>query len=162
MKMPILSSMPRALLWTFLGMLVVGAVLFYVSLRLPMEGHEGYWTALLLHGVAEFWGFALGILVAFCIGIKLAEEKIKPLLRFVAKLREDKVIEKETARGVVMCAAKILSEEKITKNFGTSIRPKPLPCDICGLDIDSTPDLRCQHCGLKNHIWQLEKDPVEV
>jgi hypothetical protein len=157
MKIPILSSMPKALLWAFLGMLIMGAVLFYVTLRIPDASREGYWTAFALHGVAEFWGFALGILVTFCIGLKLAEEKIKPLLRFVAKLREEKVIAKHTARGVVMCAAKIISEEKITKDFGISITPKPLSCDICALEINETGNSRCEHCGLKDHIWQISK-----
>jgi hypothetical protein len=130
-------------------MFILGAALFLLSLLTPERGHESYWTAFSLHGVAEFWGFALGILLAFFIGIKLAEEKITPILEFVAKLREEKVITEYTARGVVMCAAKLLSEEKITKDLGISINPKLLPCDICTLEIKETGNKRCEHCGLK-------------
>lgn len=144
-------------------MFLVGAGLFYLSLfgpnpPAPEKIHEEYWTAFFLHGVAEFWGFALGILVTFVIGLKLAEHKIKPLLRFVAKLRENKVIEKETARGVVMCAAKLISEEKITKNLGLSVNPQSHNCGICDLPFTGTADKRCEHCDLKNRVWQIEKE----
>lgn len=168
MKIPILSSMPRALLWAFLVMFFVGAGLFYLSLPgtsppIPEKVHEEYWTAFFLHGVAEFWGFALGILITFVIGIKLAEEKIKPILRFAAKLRENKVIEGTTARGVVMCAAKLVSEEKITKNLGLSINPESRNCGICDLSFTGTSDERCEHCGLRDRVWQsAAKDSAEV
>jgi len=168
MKIPILSSMPKALMWAFLVMFLVGAGLVYLSLPgarpfVPEKIHEEYWTAFALHGVAEFWGFALGILVTFVIGLKLAEEKIKPILTFVAKLRESKVIEKETARGVVMCAAKLISEEKINKNLGLSINPETHNCGICDLSFRSTSDDRCEHCDLKNRVWQsAAKKTAEV
>lgn len=93
--------MPKPLRRAFVLVFIIGAALFLGSLLLPERGHESYWTTFSLHGVAEFWGFAIGILVAFLIGIKLAEEKITPILEFVAKLREEKVITEYTARGVV-------------------------------------------------------------
>jgi hypothetical protein len=161
MKIPILSSMPKALLIAFLIMFAIGAVIFGISFFTGESGHEGYWTAFALHGVAEFWGFTLAGLVTFVVAVKLGEEKIKPILKFVATLRETNVIEKETARGIVMCAAKIIAEEKITNDFGTSIAPQSLDCDICALEIRDTEDKRCQFCGIKNHIWQISKKSEE-
>lgn len=162
MKIPFLSSMPTALLVGFFWFLTLGVILFVVSLIIPEKGHEGYWTAFLLHGVAEFWGFALGIFLTFVIGLKLAEEKIKPLIRLVAKLRKSGAIEEETARGVVICAARIFSEEKLTKDMSTSIRPPEDKCDVCALPYKKRSDFRCEHCGLHDHFWKLPEEPVET
>lgn len=162
MQLPIMSSMPKALRVAFYVFLALGVVVFVISLLLPEKGHEGYWTAFLLHGVAEFWGFALGILVTFVIGVKLAEEKINPIIMFMAKLRKDKVIEGTTARGVVMCAAKIFSEEKLTKDISTSIKPLEDKCDVCALPYQKRSDFRCEHCGLHDHYWKLPKEPAET
>jgi hypothetical protein len=156
-----LASMPTILLVTVAVLLVVGIVSFGLGLWLSEEGHEGFWTALLLHGVAELWGFAFGILLTFGIGIKLAGEKIKPLIELVAKLRTSDAIEKETARGVVICAARIFSEEKLTKNISTSIKPLTDECDVCALPYEKRSDFKCEHCGLHDIYWKLKKEQVE-
>lgn len=147
--------MPKALLWTFIVMLLVGGFLFWLSRYTYEPGHEGYWTAFALHGVAEFWGFALGIFVTFVIGVYLADEKIKSFIKLVAQLRKNKVIEGETARGVVICATKLFSEKKLTKGLSTSIRPTEATCEVCVLPFETNRERTCPHCFLEDHYWKI-------
>ncbi len=155
MKIPLLPSIPNPLLIAFVVMFGIGAIIFVVSLVTGKAGHEGYWTAFALHGVAEFWGFTLAGLVTFVIAVKLADEKIKSVIKLVAQLRKNSAIKGETARGVVICAAKIFSEEKLTKDLSTSIKPEEATCRVCILPFETRTDFRCPHCGLQDHYWQF-------
>jgi len=158
MKIPVLSSLPKPLFVAFSIMFGVGLLLFLASLWLTKPGHESYWTAFALHGVAEFWGFVLAGLVTFFIAGKLADDKIKSVIKLVAQLRRNDAIKGETARGVVICATKMFSEKKLTKDMSTSIKPTEATCDVCVLPFETNREFRCPHCGLEDHYWQLPKE----
>jgi len=162
MPIPIYSSMPRVLRWSFIGLITLGTCIFWFSWYIAKPDHQEYWTAFFLHVLAELWSFAFGIIATFTIAHQLAGHKIQPLISLIAKLREEGVINKKTARGVVICAARIFSEEVLTKPTNLSITPKPINCHVCALELDKPIDERCPHCGLHEKFWQINFEAKEV
>jgi uncharacterized protein YneF (UPF0154 family) len=155
--------MPKILLTAVLLLIGFSSGFGYLSYKLANNsGREEFWSELLLHFTAEFTVFAIGILITFFVASKLTEHKIKPLVELIAKLRAKEVILPETARGIVISAAKLISEEQLKKDISVHVYQKPGKCDVCALDIGIREDKRCRHCGLKDHIWNIKEDPEEV
>ena len=158
-----MPKMPKILLITVVLLIGFSTGFGYLSYTLASNsGREEFWSELLLHFTAEFTVFAMGILITFFVASKLAEHKIKPLVELIAKLRAKEVILPETARGIVISAAKLISEEQLKKDFSVHVYPKPDNCDVCALPIETREDKKCRHCGLNDHIWKIEETPEEV
>lgn len=155
--------MRKLILFTVIALFGVAPLLALWSYYLADEnGRNTFWSNVLLNLVAEFLGFTLGILLPLIIAAWFAEDKIKPIVQLIARLRSEKIITPLTARGCVMCAAKLISEEKLKKDSSLSLLSKPDSCAVCSLTIDTRSDNRCQHCGLKDHVWKIEVESAEV
>jgi hypothetical protein len=155
--------MPRVLRIT-LVLLVLVALASGTGSWLLSDTHDEreFWSALLLHLFAELTIFATGLWITYVLATKLAGEKIKAWIILIAKMRRKLIIDDKMARGAVMCAAKVFSEEQLKKGTSMSIMPKPQTCIVCSLKYQTTDDRKCEFCGLHDHVWKLTEEEINA
>jgi hypothetical protein len=140
---------------------LLGAIGILLSL---LEGKsQEIWGGMLLNIASEALGWALGLVAAAVIGVKLAKKKLEdvmvPLVELVAELRESKSISPHAARKSVICSVKLLSDEPLGQARKIKPREEVITCGVCQLradtELDKAGHLSCVHCGLRGNIWEL-------
>jgi hypothetical protein len=133
------------------------------SYALSKESGSVFFSNLLQNLVAEFFGWAVGGILATVIATKLAVEKLgklaPDLVVLIAQLRKGNTINSEAARQCVICTVGLLADDALVKARETTI---PIiitkrECPVCKLDADIVrgPEgqSRCTHCHLRGDVW---------
>lgn len=137
----------------------VAALTFLGSLLLAKDLNREFWSSFLLNLSAELLGLGLAILIASIVARKKLDDLAPHILNLIARLTHDKKIEGETARGLVICAVKVLSEDRLRRTPRLlSILTQEQRCGVCLLNAETKPGPKgfaeCVHCELESDVWK--------